>query len=67
MLWVAPASHLTVPVHAAPPEAVRAQPGSKDKATDVRRALSPAVQARLEAVLQRFDVIDGGLALKMRW
>jgi len=24
-------------------------------------------QARLEAVLERFDVIDGGIAWKVRW
>ena len=67
MLCVAPATHLAAAVHAAPPEAVQAQPRRKDSAGDARRVLSPASQARLEAVLQRFDVIDGGLALKMRW
>jgi len=65
MLCVAPASHLVV--HAAPPEAVQAQPRGKDEAKDARRLLSPVAQARLEAVLARFDVIDGGVALKMRW
>jgi hypothetical protein len=65
MLCVAPASHLVV--RAAPPEAVQAQPRKKDEAPEPRRLLSPVAQARLDAMLQRFDVIDGGLALKMRW
>lgn len=69
MLWLAAAIHPVAVVHAAPvpPEAVRAQPPRKDGAMDARRILSPGAQARLDAVLQRFDVIDGGVAWKMRW
>jgi hypothetical protein len=67
MLCAAPASHLAAVVHAAPPEAVQAQPRRKDEALEPRRILSPVAQARLEAVLARFDVIDGGLAVKMRF
>jgi len=67
MLCVAPATHLATAVHAAPPEAVLAQPRRKDEPPEQRRLLSPVAQARLEAVLARFDVIDGGLAVKMRW
>ena len=65
MLCVATASHLVV--HAAPPEAVQAQPRRKDEDRDALRLLSPVAQARLDAMLQRFDVIEGGVALKMRW
>lgn len=69
MLWLAAAIHPAAVVHAAPapPEAVRAQPPKKDAATERRRPLSPGAQARLDAVLERFDVIDGGIAWKMRW
>jgi hypothetical protein len=68
MLWLAAAAHLAV-AHAAPvpPGAVRAPPVRTDLAPDARRFLSPRAQARLDAVLERVDVIDGGLAWKMRW
>jgi hypothetical protein len=67
MLWLAAAAHLAV-AHAAPvpPGAVRA-PVRTDRAPDARRFLSPRAQARLDAVLERVDVIDGGIAWKVRW
>ena len=67
MLCVAPATHLAAAARAAPPEAVQAQPRRKDEDKDALRLLSPVAQARLDAMLQRFDVIEGGVALKMRW
>jgi hypothetical protein len=68
MLWLAAAAvHPAAVVHAAPAEALQALTRRKDEALDARRALSPAAQARLEKVLQRFDVIDYGIAWKMRW
>jgi hypothetical protein len=67
MLLPAATVHPAAVVHAAPAEALRAQPRSKDDPADLRRALSPAAQARLDAVLRRFDVIDYGIAWKMRW
>ena len=68
MLWLAATSHLAAVTHApAPAGAVRAQPPRTEPAPDPRRPLSPSAQARLEAVLERFDVIDGGIAWKVRW
>ncbi len=67
MPWLAATVHPAAVVHAAPAEALRTQPRRKDEAADPRRGLSPTAQARLDAVLQRFDVIDYGIAWKMRW
>jgi hypothetical protein len=69
MLWLAAASHVAAVTHAAPAPAgaVRTQPPRTEAAPDPRRPLSPSAQARLEAVLERFDVIDGGIAWKVRW
>ena len=69
MLWLAAAAHLAAVVHTAPvpPGAVRPPPVRTDLAPDARRFLSPRAQARLDAVLERVDVIDGGIAWKMRW
>jgi len=68
MLRLAAAAHLALS-HAAPapPGAIRAQPLRIDAAPDARRILPPRAQARLDALLERFDVIDGGIAWKMRW
>ncbi len=69
MLWLAAASHLAAVAQSAPAPAgaVRSQPPRTDAAPDPRRLLPPRAQARLEAVLDRFDVIDGGIAWKVRW
>ncbi len=69
MLWLAATSHLAAVTHPAPapPGAVRAQPPRTDVAPDPRRLLQLGAQARLDAVLERFDVIDGGIAWKVRW
>jgi hypothetical protein len=69
MLWLAAAAQLATAPHVAPAPAgaIRAQPLRADAGPEARRLLAPHVQARLEAVLERLDVIDGGVAWKMRW
>jgi hypothetical protein len=68
------AAHLAALAQAAPapPSAVRAQPPPRTNALPEARALLPLraegrAVARLEALLERFDVIEGGIAWKMRW
>jgi hypothetical protein len=70
MLWLAATTHLAAAAPQAGPApsgAVRTQQPSLDAQPDPRRRLSPAVQARLDAVLERFDIIGGGIAWKVRW
>ncbi len=69
MLWVAAAVHLAAPLAApAPLAALRMQRQPRvELPRDPLRPLPARAQARLDAVLERLDVIDGGLAWKMRW
>jgi hypothetical protein len=71
MLWLAAAAHLATtapPASPAPPGAVRAESQPRVEAwPDPRRPFPPRAQARLDAVLERLDVIDRGIAWKMRW
>ena len=71
MLWLAAAAHLAttaLPASPAPPGAVGTEGAPRVEApADPRRPFPPRAQARLDAVLERVDVIDRGIAWKMRW
>ena len=71
MLWLAAAAQLATtppPASPAPPDAVRTEGSPRvEVAPDTRRPFPPRAQARLDAILARVDVIDRGIAWKMRW
>ena len=70
MFWLAASAHLAAAPHTAPvpSSAVRAPPAHRvDSLPETRALLPPRAQARLEAVLEHFDLIEGGIAWKMRW